>query len=84
MTTAKRLEAITERGKFELLVTSILRKDNRDYGAIIHTGINAQGETIKSPVDGFCQVPGSVPPRFLLVEHTTTDRKGLEKKWLYD
>jgi hypothetical protein len=84
LTTAERLEAITERGKFELLVTSVLRKDNRDYAAIIHTGINAQGETIKSPVDGFCQVPGSVPPRFLLVEHTTTDRDGLEKKWLYD
>lgn len=84
MTTAERLEAITEPGKFELLVTSILRKDNRDYAAIIHTGINAQGKTIKSPVDGFCQVPGSIPPRFLLVEHTITDRDGLEKKWLYD
>ncbi len=84
MTTAEKLEAITERGKFELLVTSILRKSNIDYEAIIHTGINAQAETIKSPVDGFCRVPGSVPPRFLLVEHTTTDRDGLEKKWLYD
>lgn len=84
MNTAEELEKITDRAKFELLVTSVLRKDNRDYAAIIHTGINAHGETIRSPLDGFCRVPGSVPPRFILVEHTTTDRDGLEKKWLYD
>jgi len=82
--TAEELEKITDRAKFELLVTSVLRKDNRDYAAVIHTGINAQGETIRSPLDGFCRVPGSVPPRFILVEHTTTDRDGLDKKWLYD
>ncbi|MBW4547079.1 MAG: ATP-binding protein [Symplocastrum torsivum CPER-KK1] len=84
MKTAEELEKITDRAKFELLVTSVLRKDNRDYAAIIHTGINAQGETIRSPLDGFCRVPESVPPRFIVVEHTTTDRDGLEKKWLYD
>lgn len=84
LNTAEALEKITDRGKFELLVTSVLRKHNRDYAAIIHTGINAQGETIKSPVDGFCRVPGSVPPRFLFVQHATTDRNQLEKKWLHD
>ncbi len=84
MNTAEALEKITDRGKFELLVTSVLRKHNRDYAAIIHTGINAQRETIKSPVDGFCRVPGSVPPRYLLVQHATTDRSQLEKKWLHD
>ncbi|AFZ24303.1 hypothetical protein Cylst_2061 [Cylindrospermum stagnale PCC 7417] len=84
MNTAEIIEAITEREKFELLVTSVLRKRNKDYEAIIHTGMNAQGETIKSPVDGFCQVPGSIPTRFLYVAHTTTDRDGLEKKWLHD
>ncbi len=55
MNTAEALEKITDRGKFELLVTSVLRKHNRDYAAIIHTGINAQGETIKSPVDDFVE-----------------------------
>ncbi len=84
MNTAEALEKITDRGKFELLVTSVLRKHNRDYAAIIHTGINAQGETIKSPVDGFCRVPRTVPPRYLLVQHATTDRNQLEKKWLHD
>jgi hypothetical protein len=84
LNTAEALEKITDRGKFELLVTSVLHKDNPDYAAIIHTGINAQGETIKSPVDGFCRVPGSVPRRYLLVQYATTDRDKLEKKWLHD
>ncbi|MEH2005204.1 ATP-binding protein [Nostoc sp.] len=84
MNTAERLEAINTPGKFELLVTSILRKDNKDYKAIVHTGINAQGDTIKSPVDGFCRVPGSIPPRYLLIAHTITKRDDLEKKWLHN
>ncbi len=29
-------------------------------------------------------MPGSVPPRFLFVQHATTDRNQLEKKWLHD
>jgi len=87
LNTAEELEKITDRGKFERLVTLVLRKDNRDYAAILEHGTNAKGETIKSPVDGFCRVPGSCPPHFLLVEHTTTDTrglKGLEEKWLAD
>lgn len=53
MTTASLLESITDRSRFELLATSVLRKANLNYSAIIHTGINAAGETIVSPVDGF-------------------------------
>jgi hypothetical protein len=84
MTTLEVLEQITDRGIFELLVTSVLRKANKDYATIVHTGINAQGEPIRSPLDGFCQVPGSTPARFILVQHTTTDRRYLERKWLSD
>lgn len=75
---------MTDRGRFERLATSVLRKDNKDYQTIIHTGVNAQGETVTSPLDGFCLVPASSPPRFLLVEHTTTDKSRLERKWLHD
>lgn len=82
MNTTEKLEAITDRGIFELLVTSVLRKAEKDYATIVHTGINAQGEPIRSPLDGFCQVPGSTPARFILVNHTTTDRRYLERKWL--
>ena len=84
MNTAETLEAITDRGLFELLVTSVLRKANKDYAYILQTGVNAAGEPVKSPVDGFCQVPGSTPPHFLIIQHTTTERRGLERKWLYD
>jgi hypothetical protein len=84
LNTAEALEAITDRGKFERLATSVLRKANKNYDAIIQTGINAQGETIKSPVDGFCLVPGSTPPHFIIVGHTTTEADSLESKWLYE
>jgi hypothetical protein len=62
----------------------VLRKANKDYAYILQTGVNAAGEPVKSPVDGFCQVPGSTPPHFLIIQHTTTERRGLERKWLYD
>lgn len=84
MNTAEALEAITDRGRFELLVTSVLRKDNRDYAAILHVGLNATGEPVKSPVDGFCQVPGSSPPHFVIVQVTTTEKRDLKRKWLHD
>jgi hypothetical protein len=84
LNTAEALEAITDRGKFELLVTSILRRADSNYAAIIHTGINPQRETITSPVDGFCRVPGSKPDHFLFLQHTTTERSKLRNKWLND
>lgn len=82
MNTATELEKLKDSGKFESLATAILCKAEREYRAILHTGINAQGQPIKSPVDGFCRVPGSDPPHFVLVEHTLEEK--LEKKWLYD
>lgn len=84
MNTAEALESITDRGLFELLVTSVLRKANREYETIIHTGINVRGVPIKSPLDGFCLVPESKPPKFIIVQHTTTELRGLERKWLYN
>jgi hypothetical protein len=80
--TAQALEAMSDRGEFELLATSILRKQCPDYAAIIHLGINSKMETVKSRLDGFCRVPGTDPPRFVMVQHTTTDRRGLQGKWL--
>jgi hypothetical protein len=82
LTTAEELEQITDTSKFELLATAILCKEEKDYRAILHPGLNAQNQPIKSPVDGFCRVPNSIPPHFILVEHTIEDN--LEKKWLFD
>src|SRR5436190_1635033 len=81
-TTAARLEAMTDRSKFEVLATSILRKANPFYEPIIHTGVNAEGETIVSPLDGIHLIPGSQPPHYVLVQHTTYDRARLRGKWL--
>jgi len=84
LTTAEALRAITDRGLFESLVISVLHKANIEYQHILQTGINAAGETIRSPVDGFCQIPESSPPHFLIVQCTTTEIRELERKWLHD
>lgn len=82
MTTAAKLESMTDTGQFEHLATSVLRKADTKYAAIIHTGINAQGKTIVDPVDGLCLIPNSDPPHYIYVAHTTTNRSQLLSKWL--
>jgi hypothetical protein len=83
MTTAEALEAITDAGKFERLTTQVLRHLDPDSRLIEHAGVNAQGKTIPNPVDSFHRVPGSEPPRFIMHQFATTDRKKLEGKWLH-
>ena len=82
MSTSEELEKITDTSKFELLATAVLCKAEKDYRAILHSGLNAQGQPRKSPVDGFCRVHNSNPPHFILVEHTIESK--LPKKWLFD
>lgn len=73
---------MTDRSRFELLATSVLRKADSNYSAIVQTGLNARGETIVSPIDGIHLVPHSNPPHYVFVQHTTTDRDRLREKWL--
>ncbi|MEA5487629.1 MULTISPECIES: hypothetical protein [Pseudanabaena] len=82
MSTSEELEKITDTSSFELLATAVLCKAEKDYRAILHSGLNAQGQPRKSPVDGFCRVHNSNPPHFILVEHTVESK--LSKKWLFD
>jgi hypothetical protein len=82
MTTASILESYNNRPGFELLATSVLRKVKPTCAGIIHTGMNAQGETIVSPIDGLHLIPNSSPPHYVFVHHTTTDRDRLREKWL--
>jgi len=63
---------------------SVLRFSNLEYASIISTGVNAEGKAIKSPLDGFTLVPGSNPPKFIMVQHTTVKIEDLESKWLFD
>lgn len=82
VTTASRLESMTDRSRFELLATSVLRKADATYAAVIHTGVNADGETVVAPLDGLHLVPRSSPPHYVFVQHTTTERSRLRGKWL--
>ncbi len=82
MRTAKALAELSDRGRFERLFGSILRLANPDYASLISTGINADDETVRAPLDAFTLVPGSEPPHYVLVEATTVDRSGLQRKWL--
>lgn len=78
------LEAITDEGLFERLATAVLRESDADYRLLAHTGLNAAGKTVKSPVDGIAFVPGAVPPHMIAVHHTISERGALESKWLHD
>ncbi len=82
LTTSQHLEAITDRARFERLATAVLRRADPTYAAVIEFGTNAAGQTISAPIDAFGRVPGSDPPRYILMAHTTTDRVGLRRKWL--
>lgn len=84
MTTAEALEGMTDPGQFEVLATRTLREISTDCSAIVHSGVNAQYKTIANPLDGFCLVPASSPPRYVMAEFTTTGREGLVTKWLFD
>lgn len=81
-TTAEHLERMTDRGKFEILANAVLRRAQPEYTTMIALGINAQGETIRAPTDGFCRIPGSNPPHFIMFQHTTASRSELSRKWL--
>ncbi len=82
--TAQALHRITDRGKFELLVADILWIAEPRYRSLITTGVNVDGEPVRGVVDGIARVPGSTPPEFLLLAVTTTDIRGLERKFIDD
>jgi hypothetical protein len=82
LSTAKEIDSITDSSKFERLMNSILRRSNPEYSSIIETGTNIEGKPIKSPVDAFGPILHSKNPKYALIEHTTTKKKDLERKWL--
>lgn len=79
---ATSLEGMSDTGQFELLATAVLRRAHPDCANLIHTGINANGKPIRSPIDGITLIPGSVPPHFVMIQHTTYERPKLRGKWL--
>jgi hypothetical protein len=82
VTTAEALDGMTDESAFELLSVRSLRELEPDCHSLVHVGMNSQGKTIRSPIDGFCLVPNSTPPRYVMVAATTTSSKSLKSKWL--
>jgi len=82
--TAKQLSEITDDGAFERLATAILREADPRYAALAHLGVNADGKTIKAPVDAIAFVQGATPRHLVAAQHTTTVATGLASKWLHD
>lgn len=82
--TIRLLAGITDEGKFERLATAVLRKSDPLYALVGHPGVNAEGKTVKSPVDGIAFVPGAAPPHMIVIHHTITVGKDLAGKWLHD
>jgi hypothetical protein len=81
--TIRALESMPDDAKFEHLVMAILRRSEQKYRGLVHTGINSQGKTVKSPVDGILINNSCDPPHFVIAHHTTTNRDKLRKKWLH-
>ena len=82
--TGQALAGITDAGLFERLATAILRDANPIYRSLVHPGVNKEGKTVKSPLDGICFVQAAEPPHMIAVHHTITSHDSLEKKWLHD
>jgi hypothetical protein len=80
--TCHSLEAFTNTGQFEIIGMGFLRSLDTGLAALAHTGINALGKTISSPIDGFAMVRGLWPPCFVFAQFTTDQRKRLREKWL--
>lgn len=83
--TNRALSQITDAGLFERLATAVLRQaDSAFYSNLTHTGMNADGKTVKAPVDGIAFVSGSIPPHMVTAHHASVAVDDLRKKWLHD
>ena len=82
--TRQRLARITDAGHFEKLATAVLRQDEPNLRRLAHVGVNPEGKTVKSPVDGIVYTSVDGQRHMLAVHHTTCRIEGLRNKWLSD
>ena len=83
--TIRALSQITDEGLFERLATAVLRQAVPAlYGNLTHPGMNTDGKTVKSPVDGIAFVKGEDPPHMVTAHHASGTSDDLRKKWLND
>jgi hypothetical protein len=77
------LAGFRDQGLFERLATSVLRAAEPCYASLVHPGVNAEGKTVRSPLDGITFVPRADPPHMIAVHHTTCSADKLESKWCH-
>jgi hypothetical protein len=65
---------------FERFCGPVLRKMIPELANFIPSGINAEGQTMKSLSDGFCFIDSD----HMAIAHITTNGSDLRTKWLYD
>lgn len=83
--TIRALSEITDEGLFERLATAVLRQAGPAlYGNLTHPGMNTDGKTVKSPVDGIAFVKDEKPSHMVTAHHASGARDDLRKKWLHD
>lgn len=75
---------MTDAGLFERMATAVLRLADARYKSLAHPGINADGKTVKSPLDGITFLPGAGRPHMIAAHHTLSDQANLRGKWLHD
>lgn len=80
--THKAIANLTDEGVFEDLAASVLRVAHPLIGSLVQTGLNADGRTHRSPLDGIGFVSGARPEHLVAVHHTITATTGLRRKWL--
>jgi hypothetical protein len=83
--TETRIAAITDAGEFERMATSVLRVADPLYRDIVHTGVNAAGQTIVDPLDGISICVDLLGNKYAIAaEHTITAKAKIFDKWLND
>ena len=75
---------MTDSGLFERLATAVLRVADSRTRRLVHSGVNVEGKTVNSPVDGIAFLADADPPHMVAVHHTICKREDLRRKWLND
>ena len=84
-TTIRKLAEITDAAAFERLATAVLRSANAAlYGSLSHSGVNAEGKTVKAPLDNIGWVTTSGEERIVAAAHSTCKVDDIANKWLHD
>ena len=82
--TRHRMSQITDPGHFEKLATAVLREADEHCRRFAHVGVNEEGRTVNSPVDGIVYTSIDGRRHLLAVHHTTCRLRDLKRKWLTD